>query len=150
MILHTCQKLSDQNKKIILEFAQIDEDKVVLILDSDSAASKNSFIQELYKRAEVLSFSKGRPLTAFSMEEDILSCNPKGALQVLFVLLENGQMPVWILGGILSFWQKNKRRMAESRYKKGLLELQEADLNIKRTRINVQHALEILVVKLAS
>ncbi|MBU0469481.1 MAG: hypothetical protein KKD07_06215 [Candidatus Omnitrophica bacterium] len=150
ILIHSCQKLSDHNKKIILEFAQADEDKVVLILDSDSAASKNAFIQDLCKRAEVISFTRGRPQTAFDMGDDILSCNPKGALTVLASLLESGQTPVWILGGMLSSWQKNKRRMAVSRYKKGLLELQEADLNIKRTKLDVQHALEILVVKLAS
>ena len=150
IVIHSCQKLSDHNKKIILEFVQADKDKVVLILDSDSSASKNNFMKELCKISEVISFKQDKAQTTFDMGDEIVSLNPQGALKILFSLFESGQMPVMILGGMLWSWQYNKRKMSDNRYKKGLLELQEADLNIKRTRLDVHHALEILVVKLAS
>lgn len=150
IIVHACHKLSDHNKKMILDFSQSDEDKVVLILDSEHSASQNNFMKELCKVSEAISFKKDKVQTAFDMGDAIMSRDPQEALKILFGLLESGQSPVWILGGLLSSWQYNKRRMSKDRYKKGLLELQEADLNIKRTRIDVQYALEIMVVKLSS
>ena len=53
-----------------------------------------------------------------------------------------------LMGGLVWFWGKLKQRISAEKFKKGLLHLQEADLNIKRSRIKAEYALEVLVVKL--
>lgn len=80
----------------------------------------------------------------------IMLRSPAEALKMLTQLLEEGSHPLQILGGLVWFWGKSRERLSPAQFKKGLLALQEADLNIKRSRTRPEHSLEILIVKLAS
>ncbi len=80
----------------------------------------------------------------------VMANDPAQALKILNELLEEGIHPLQIMGGLLWFWGKEKFRLKGDRYNKGLLVLQEADLNIKRSRLLPEHAIEVVVVKLCS
>ena len=76
--------------------------------------------------------------------------NRRGRLKILNDVLDHGDHPLQILGALVWFWGKNKPRVNPERFQRGLNELQEADWNIKRSRLRPEHTLEILIVKLCS
>ena len=51
------------------------------------------------------------------------------------------------MGGLVWSWGKARSFARRENFQKGLVALQEADLNIKRSRLAPQQALEVLVVK---
>lgn len=150
IVLRTVQKLSAQNKKIFLEFMEQQHDHAVVVLDSDEAAAKDEFISRVSARARVLNFQTRPRQNVFDMTKSISACDPTQALTILNDLLSDGNPPLQIMGGLVWFWGKTKQRLSKDIFKEGLLELQEADLNIKRSRLKAEHALEIVVVKLCS
>jgi DNA polymerase III delta subunit len=48
------------------------------------------------------------------------------------------------------YWGKEGRMLAKTKFERGLQALEEADLNIKRSRLNPEYAVEKLVVELMS
>ena len=151
ILIRTVGKLNIQNKKILLDFIQSENKHVVLILDSDETSSKNTFLQKISAVAKVIRVGRGavKP-NVFDMTKRMENCDSTGALKVLEYLMSSGDHPLQIMGGLVWFWGKSKNRLSADRFKKGLLILQEADLNIKRSRIKPEYAVEIVVTKLSS
>ena len=84
------------------------------------------------------------------MTKKMTSGNGAEALQILNRLYDDGAHPLQIMGGMVWAWGNERSRVSAENFEKGLRELQDADLNIKRSRLNPEQAVEILVVKLAS
>jgi len=150
ILIRQCDKLKAKNKEIILKFVQSKPTHIVLILDSDGPEKKDSFMQSLTPLAKVLNFSTGRKSNVFDMTRAISMRKPKEALKTLSGLLSSGDHPLQIMGGLVWFWGNSRQRVTSLQFKEGLVALQEADLNIKRSRLKPKHALEILVVRLCS
>jgi len=150
VVIRAIHKLSLHNKKLILEFLQAGEGHVVLIFDSDESDLKNSFIAKLKTYTKTHSFSGASKENLFDMTRAITARNPVAALKILANLLAEGNHPLQVMGGLVWFWGKSRTRLSAERFKKGLMCLQEADLNIKRSRLKPEHTLEVLVVKLIS
>jgi len=150
VVIRFAQKLSTHNKEIILEFIQRKEDYLVLILDWADDHTKNSFLNKISPSAKTLSFFGDAAHNVFDMTRAMGSRQPAQALKILDTLLEEGNHPLQLMGGLVWYWGNSRNRMAVDRFKKGLTHLQEADLNIKRSRINPGYALETCVVKLCS
>lgn len=151
IVLRTVQKLSAQNKKIFLEFMDQDPTHAAVVLDFDETAGKDDFFNQVSARAKVVHFQTRPRQNVFDMTKAISACDPTQALKILDELLLDENHPLQIMGGLVWFWgNRMKQRLSKDRFKKGLLELQEADLNIKRSRLKAEHTLEIVVVKLCS
>ena len=151
VLLRSCEKLTLQNKKIILEFIPTDHKYVVLILDSSELSVKNKFFDELNRAAKVVRFGGAvKQENVFTLTRALENRNLPTALKMLDHLLEKGDHPLQIMGGIVWFWGKMKPRLSADGFKKGLLVLQEADLDIKRSRLKPRYAVEIAVTKLGS
>jgi len=151
ILIRSAEKLSPHNKKIILEFIQTENLHAVLILDTDETAVKNAFFTKITAAAKVMRFGRGdTKKNVFDMTRAMEGRNPSDALKILSGLLDEGDHPLQIMGGLVWFWGKSKNRLSGDGFKKGLLVLQEADLNIKRSRLRPQHAVEIAVTKLSS
>ncbi|MBF0522123.1 MAG: hypothetical protein HQL24_03595 [Candidatus Omnitrophica bacterium] len=149
IVLRNIQKLSPQNKEIILDFLKSGQDHAVVILDSDEAGLKNSFIDKLLPEAKVFSFSARQKSDVFQMTNAMEAGKSTEALKILAELLEAGEYPLKMMGALVWFWgKKMKRRLSSDQFKKGLQVLQEADLNIKRSRMEPDAAIEFAVVKL--
>jgi len=122
-----------------------------LILDSDEASPKNSFLKNISSFAKVMRFgSDAVKMNVFDMTRRMENRDSPGALKILEKLMSGGDHPLQIIGGLIWFWGKSKNRLSGDQFKKGLLVLQEADLNIKRSRIKPEYAVEIAVTKLSS
>lgn len=148
LVLHRVEKLTDQNKALITDFIEQKQAQPILILDTHTVPGKNKFFDYLKKNAKVVHFSSVTKGTIFDVTNAMERKQTVEALKQLTALLDRGEHPLQLMGGLVWFWGKAKSKVSRERFKKGLLFLQEADLNIKRTRIKSEQALEVLIVKL--
>jgi len=149
ILIRTVEKLDAQNKKLILDFLRSEDQQAVLILETSESVAKNKFFNTIASVAEVLSFGhQTSKQNVFDMTRAMEGRNSSEALKILDRLIQDGNHPLQIMGGLVWFWGKLKQRLTKDNFKKGLLVLQEADLNIKRSRLKPEYAVEIAVMKL--
>lgn len=149
VIVREAHRLSEQNKQILQAIAAEQYKHHDIILESDEWTLKDSMVSRLSSLAEISSSGHEKELSVFDMTRMIELNKKTDALKILFELIENGQHPLQILGGLVWFWGKSKGKISFERYEKGLKDIQEADLNIKRSRLDSVYAIEVLVVKLS-
>jgi|SRR3989338_1000381 len=153
VLVHECHKLSEPNQKIITEFAASDHDHVLLILESLQWEATNSLVKSVLKTkpsAKVVDTGRAAKQNVFDMTRAIAQQKSADALKVLSDLYSDGTHPLQIMGGLVWFWGSERPRMSASKFEKGLLALGEADLNIKRSRLRPEQAVELVVVKLCA
>jgi len=151
ILIRAVEKLSAHNKEIISDFIQEEDRHAVLILDSDELSLKGGFFRDVMSAAEVMRFGrKDKKSDIWDVTGAIEARDSREALKVLNTLLQDGDSPLRIMGGLVWFWGSLRNRVSADGFKKGLLVLQEADLNIKRSRLRPEHAVEIAVTKLSS
>jgi hypothetical protein len=151
ILIRAVEKLNTQNKKIILDFMQTENPHAVVILDLDGALPQNNFFSTITNSAKAMCFGRGTAKeNVFDMTRAMENRNSSDALKILDQLLNEGNHPLQIMGGLVWFWGKSRNRLSGAQFKKGLVVLQEADLNIKRSRLKPEYAVEIAVTKLSS
>lgn len=150
VVIRAVHKSNATNQRIIAEFIRTPQNHMVLVLDSDEADDRQGFVREWMPFVKVLNVSRRPRQNVFDVTNAMDARNPSQALKVLGDLLAQGDHPLQIMGGMVWFWGKSRDRLTDERFRQGLLELQETDLNIKRSRLRPEHALEILVVRLSS
>ena len=134
---------------MILEFIGNKADYAVLILETEEDQT-DSFIKKLRPLVKTVEFSKQAKLNVFDLTRVISEHRSAEALKILAQLQSQGDHPLQIMGGLVWFWGKSRGKLSVSRFENGLKALQEADLNIKRSRLEPDHALEVAVIKLCS
>ena len=150
IVLHHINKLSSRPKDIILEFAQSKSNSPELILEEIDLDARQSFNKEITSLSQFLQFPLEPKKNVFDMTKAMSGRQPVDALKILEDLLDAQEPPLKILGALVWFWGKSKERLSSEKFQKGLRALLQTDMNIKRTRLEPQHALEILVIKLTS
>lgn len=149
ILIHDAEKLNEHCKTILGDFIKAGSSHAVLILDCDSVSDKDAFWNEVKRHAKVFESRPGAKDNVFDMSRAIGRGRCDEALKTLDALFDAGNHPLQIMGGLVWWWGSEKARMPRERFEKGLRELQCADLNIKRSRLKPEQALEVLVVKLA-
>ncbi|MBP9853396.1 MAG: hypothetical protein KBD53_00850 [Candidatus Omnitrophica bacterium] len=147
IIIRHIQKTSAQNQNIILDFLKTNSKDCILIADC-SEMSQKGFLDKLEKSATVLTFGGRKKLSVFDMKMSIGSGNSREALNVLSALINEGNHPLQLMGGVVWIWGDQKKRISSANFQQGLKELKEADLNMKRSRLPPEYALEVLITKL--
>ena len=153
VLLHDGHKLSDHNQELIAEFSASDHDHIILILESSLWEASHNFVKSVTRTkssAKVFDTGRAAKLNVFDMTKAIAQQRSADALKVLSDLFSEGTHPLQIMGGLVWFWGSERRRMSSIKFEKGLLALSEADLNIKRSRLKPEQAVELLVVKLCA
>ena len=150
VLLHTLEKLSPHNKTIIQEFVSEPQSNVVLILESGTLTQGDAFVKKIRPHVKVIDSLKATKVNVFDMTRAMTSRRSPEALKILHVLFHEGIHPLQIMGGLVWFWGKTRVRLSSEKFEKGLLFLQEADLNIKRSRLKAEYTLEILIVQLCT
>ncbi len=148
VVIRSAHKLDAQNKDILLEFLQTSPKHIVLILEAEVGDQSNAFIKKLEGQAQTFRFGEKQVTSVFDMTRAVEQKNLPVALKILNDLFSEGQHPLQIIGAIVWFWGKQKPKLASKKFNEGLLALQEADLNIKRSRLSPTQAIEMLVTKL--
>ena len=149
ILIRECHHLSEANQECLLQFAVSKHDHVVLILESSELNAQNNFVKSLKSSAKILESAVKVKLNVFDMTRAMTARRLAEAVKILSTLLVDGVHPLQIMGGLVWFWGKSRPQIAAEKFEEGLHFLQEADVNIKRSRLQPEHALEIVVVQLA-
>lgn len=150
VVIRQCEKLNEHNREIVLDFISQELKALVLVLDYDEMDTRSSFFTKLKPLVQFVTFGSEKALNVFDMTRAISSHDAPGAMKILHELLVNNTHPLQIMGGLVWFWSKEREKLSVQRFEKGLKILQEGDLNIKRSRLRPEYAVEKVVVELTS
>lgn len=152
VLLRECHKLTEHNRNLLVDFlAKSRTEHLVLVLESDEFKASDSFLSALRPFVQIVQTqTPPKPVSVFDVTKAMSLKQQPQALKILYVLLTEGQHPLQILGGLVWFWGELRDALPKDKFENGLRVLQEADLNIKRSRLNPDYALEILIVKLCA
>ena len=149
VVVTNCQHLTKPVKDALAAYAGAPWDHLVLVLEAARMTATDPWIKKFQKKAEIVGSSPGPGQNVFDMTRAMATRKPEEALRILFELLSGGDQPLQIMGALVWFWcHKIKDRLNGVLYAEGLQCLQQADLNIKRSRLRPDYALELVVVKL--
>jgi DNA polymerase III delta subunit len=150
VLIREAQELDKQNQNIVLEFLKKDQSHLVLVLDWNGVESKDDFYRVLASAARTVQFAgKGKRPDVWAATRAIERRQPAMAIKILTELMESGERAETILGALVWFWGNIRGRLSAERFKKGLLVLQEADLNVKRARMDPVYAVQVAVTNLS-
>ncbi len=149
VFIREIERLNEHNQDFLVKFVATPQDHLILILESRSLGGSDSFVQKIHSFVKVAESRKTAKDNVFNMTRAMTGGQDVQALKILSELLSDGTHPLQIMGGIVWAWGEQRGRLGAERFEKGLHALQEADLNIKRSRLQPDHTLEILIVKLA-
>ena len=135
-------------KDFILGYAKNPCPGIILVLDVDKVEPKDSFIEGISQYAQVRRFLIEPRMSTFTLSRLIEARKAGESLKVLHQLLDNGEKPERIMGGLRASWTRSLAgRLSLQKRLKILLQ---CDLEIKTGKINPVFALERLIVKLCS
>ena len=149
VVIRCVHKLDAQAKEILLQCAAQKRDDVVVVLEAGDTEAANAFMKSLAAHAKVVTVQTRKRRNVFDVTNALSARDPVEACAILNNLFAQGDHPLQIMGGLIWFWGKSRPRLSDENFRKGLEALQEADLNIKRSRLTPEHGMELLVVKLA-
>ena len=150
LLIRECHKCKAREKGLITDFILKPYSPTVLVLDSDSLDENNVFVKKIRKNVTIVHFRQKENLDVFTLTRAIGLRRVADSLKILSQLLAAGIHPLQIMGGLVWFWGHSRNRYSSGKFKEGLAALQEADTNIKRSRLKPEYALELLIVKLCS
>jgi len=150
VLIRQADKLTAENKDLIAALIDDIKDFLIIVLDAENSKAGGILKKKFSKQIKVLHFEEEKRLGVFDLTRAISQNKKTEALKTLAQLLEDGVYPLQLMGGILWEWKKNRPRLSPESFKQGLLDLQEADFNVKRSRLRADYALEVLVIKLCS
>ncbi len=150
VILYDLEKLSAKHQDFLKQYLAKPYPHVVLILDADEGDPKTAFFKAITPLVEQTRFGVKASKSVFDVTKAMAQNQQAEALKNLKALMDDGQHPLQLIGGILWFWKNNQLRLSAESQEKGLRLIQEADLNIKRSRMTAEQSVEVLVVKLSS
>jgi DNA polymerase III delta subunit len=147
IVLRQIQKLKSADVRVLLDYCLKPQKYCDLVLESGDIELKGDLKDlSVSMRAEV--FALSRPPDVFDMTRLITARRAAEALKMLDIFFRSNVRPLQIMGALVWYWRKEGRACGKERFEKGLKALEEADLNIKRSRIDPQYAVEKLVVEL--
>jgi len=149
ILVRESHKLSEHNRKVIMDFlASGRQDHLVFVLEAEGFKGRDSFFAALKTHAQLIEAALPRAANVFDVTRAMSRHQPSQALKILHGLLSDGQHPLQLLGGLIWFWKEQKRVLSKDVFEDGLRAFQETDLNIKRSRLYPDYALEVLIVRL--
>lgn len=148
VVLQDIEDLDEYNQTLLTEFLSSKPEHLVLVMTAKSLSGKADFAKKIQALSQVVDFGQVKSGTVFDMTRALERRQHAEALICLNKLLSEGEYPLKLIGGLIWFWRQKKGRISDAKFTEGLEALQEADLNIKRSRVSPDYAMEMLVVKL--
>ena len=149
IVIRAVHKLDAPAKEILLQCIAQKRDDMVVVLEAGDTPASNAFLKSLATHSKVINVATRKRQNVFDVTNALEARDPVAACAILNSLFAQGELPVQILGGLIWAWGKARPRLSDENFRKGLKVLQEADLNIKRSRLKPEHGMELLVVKLS-
>jgi DNA polymerase III delta subunit len=148
ILIKEAQHLKDDIREFVVGYAQDKRSPAILILDIAQVNRKDGFLGRISQYAQVSRFKDNVRLDTFTLSRQIGMRRMDYALATLSQLLEDGEKPERIIGGLRYAWEKNDSHCPQA--KKKLKALVNCDIDIKTGRLRPDFALEKLVIKLCS
>lgn len=148
VVIRDAERLKEDLRHFLLAYAKKSHTHAVLIVDFESFNPKDDFLRQLAQRGRTYRFKEQQQADAFALYRYIALKNSAKALTVLNQLLEHGEKPEKILGGLRYAWEKEASNPAQK--KSTLKLLLHCDIDIKTGRLKPAFALEKCVVNLCS
>jgi DNA polymerase III delta subunit len=147
IILRQIHKLKSADIQVLINFCQKPAKHCDVILESTENTLKGD-LKDLPLHAKGVVLAKPEGPNAFDMTK-LISANRLGdALKMLDGFYRANVHPLQIMGALVWYWSKDGKACGKERFERGLKALEEADLNIKRSRLEPRYAVEKLVVEL--
>jgi DNA polymerase III delta subunit len=147
IIVRQIHKLKSDDIKVLIDFCQKPQEHCDLVLESTETALKGDLKDlPLYAKGVVLGKPEGP--NVFDMTKLMTAHRSADALKMLDGYYRTDVHPLQIMGALVWYWSKEGKILGKERFERGLKALEEADLNIKRSRLDPQYAVEKLVVEL--
>jgi len=146
IVVREAQNLKENIRGFILKYAQAPSNSVVLVLDYAQKNNKDSFVRSVSVFAQVREFKGPFKPDAFALGRHIESRRADSALAILIQLLDEGEKPERILGGLRYAWEKSIASSPQAR--KRIQALLACDIEIKTGRLKAELALEKMVISL--
>jgi DNA polymerase III delta subunit len=147
VVVRNLQDAKLEVKNFILEYVKKPSSGIVLVLDVDKFERKSAFIEGVSRYAETRHFLEAPQASTFALGRLIDADKTEEALKVLHRLLDDGEKPERIMGGLRASWTKYPADPLNLRKK--LKILLQCDLDIKTGKIKPVFALERLIVNLS-
>lgn len=144
IIIKNAAALKDNIKEYLIKYAKKPLAHLILVLDADSEDNKNEFIKGILGLCRVCWFRTYPKADTFVLGRCIQAKKAEAALKLLNQLLDNGEKPERILGGLRYTWEKEQSVESKRRLKS----LLDCDIDIKTGRLKPEFALEKLVIRL--
>lgn len=146
VVIKEAQSLKEDIKGFISEYVKKQQGRVILVLDMERQEPKDAFVGSILNYAKVYHFNEPARLDAFTLGHSIDNRSYEQALRILNQLLQKGEKPERILGGLRFTFEKNAASPLETR--KRLKLLLNCDIDIKTGKLKPVFALEKLIVDL--
>ncbi len=147
VVLRNAHKLKTNDVAVLENFFRNPLEHVDLILESSENALKGQ-LHKCMDLCQVNLYSVASVGNAFDMTRLMTAGRAKEALKMLNDLYGEDTHPLQVMGALVWYWGKEGRGFGPAKFERGLKALEEADLNIKRSRLKPEYAVEKLVVEL--
>jgi DNA polymerase III delta subunit len=147
VVIKGAGQIKTENKEFLLAYCRKPSPNIILVLDADRSDPRDEFINNFARHAQVSRFHEPVRLDAFMLSRQIALKQTAEALKILHQLLENGEKPERILGGLRYSCEKDSLNLQETKRK--IKALINCDIEIKTGRVKPDFALEKLVVSLS-
>jgi DNA polymerase III delta subunit len=148
IVIKDAQALKEDQKEFILNYSRKPSHHLVVILDFTRHDPKDGFVDQLKRYAQLVRFKEFIRPDTFLLCRQINFRKADYALRTLDQLLDNGEKPEWILGGLRYATQRDVVSPPEKRRR--LKAILHCDIDIKTGRLKANFALEKLVVSLCA
>jgi len=147
IVLRQIHKLKSADIQVLINYCQKPANHCDVVLESSESILKGELKDlPLYAKGVVLGKPEGP--NVFDMTKLITAHRSGDALKMLDGFYRVNVHPLQIMGALVWYWGKEGKACGRERFERGLKALEEADLNIKRSRLDPQYAVEKLVVEL--
>ena len=147
IILRQIHKLKSADIQELINFCKKPAKYCDVILESSERTLKGELKDlPLYVKAVMLDKPEGP--NVFDMTKLMTAHRSGDALKMLDGFYRANVHPLQIMPALVWYWGKEGKACGKVRFERGLKALEEADLNIKRSRLEPQYAVEKLVVEL--
>jgi len=147
IIVRQIHKLKSADIQVLINYCQKPATHCDVILESTENILKGD-LKDLPLLAKGTVMAKPEGPNVFDMTRLITANRSADALKMLDGFYSSNVHPLQIMGALVWYWGKEGKACGKERFERGLLALQEADLNIKRSRLEAQYAVEKVVVEL--
>ena len=147
IIIRQVHKLKSADIQVLINFCKNPAKYCDVILESNENTLKGD-LKDLPLYAKGMVMAKPEGPNVFDMTKLITARRSGEALKMLNGFYKDNAQPVQIMGALVWYWGKEGKALGRERFKRGLQALEEADLNIKRSRLEPRYAVEKVVVEL--